>query len=254
MLSAITKHVSRFVSDNATTILTAIGASGVVATAIAAVASHKRAERDIWDAESEFTEKIDLKEKIRLTWHHYIPPVVIGGASIAAIIGSHTISKRRHAALVSLYALSEKALKEYQDKVKEKHGEEAHREIKEEIARDHVMSAPMVNSPVIITGTGKHLIYDHLSSRYFRSTVSNIQAAVNEINRRCMTMNYATKNEFYALLGLDTVMYGDEEGWRVDTPLDVEFTTILTEDEEPCIAIEYHGLPVRDYNKEAGRY
>ncbi len=55
--------------------------------------------------------------KTQFTWQLYLPAVIIGGLTIAYVIGANFNNLRYNAALASVYSLTELALKENQTKV-----------------------------------------------------------------------------------------------------------------------------------------
>lgn len=66
----------------------------------------------------------------------YVPAVPIGAASVTCVIGANLLTSRRQADITSAYALVDESYKQYQNKVKEIYGEEAHQKIMELIATE----------------------------------------------------------------------------------------------------------------------
>lgn len=64
----------------------------------------------------------------RVVWL-YAPSVILGGCSIATIVASHNELKRRASTFASLYSASEKAFKEYRQRVADRFGKEVEQEI-----------------------------------------------------------------------------------------------------------------------------
>lgn len=60
----------------------------------------------------------------------YAPAVILGTASIAAIVGGHHILRKRNVALAAAYATIDKGFKEYRGRVIERFGEELDKELK----------------------------------------------------------------------------------------------------------------------------
>lgn len=251
-IEQMSKVIKRLVVDNSPLILTYISVAGVLSTTVLAVKATPGALQDLINSQ-EFAEKnLTAKETLEITWKHYIPAAVSGAVTIASIIGAHNVHARRNAALVTVYSITETALKEYQAKVKEQLGENKERKVREELTKDYVANAPMVNAEVHITGTGEQLCYDSFTGRYFKSDIETIRKAQNDINARIINEMYASHNDFYRLIGLAGTTYGEEVGWRTDNLMDLEFTSHLAEDGRPCLCIEYHVSPVRGYYKING--
>lgn len=250
MWENLTKNLSSFISKNAPALLTGIGVTGVVTTSVLAVRATSQAVRDLQEAESEQTEPLTNIEKVRLTWRYYIPTALSGIATITCVVGAQSLNSKRQTAILSMYALSEKALTEFKTKTEEIVGEKKTKEIKDEVAKEHMMNVPMVNSEVIVTGLGEHKVFDGLSGRYFKSDIETIRRAINDINAQCYNDMYASVNDFYKLIGLPPTLYGDEQGWNMDNRLEIEFSSHLAPDtNEPCLSMEYHGLPKHGYGK-----
>ena len=118
-------NVQRFIKRNASTILTCLGAVGVVSTAVMAVKATPKAMSLIDDAMEEKGDKLTTWEKIVVAGPTYAPAVITGAATIACIFGSNVISKHQQASLMGAYALLDNSYKEYKKKVDELYGEEA---------------------------------------------------------------------------------------------------------------------------------
>lgn len=248
-IEQIAKGVKRLVVDNSPLILTYVAVAGVASTSILAVKATPKALQDLINAQQHADHDLTPKETVEVAWKHYIPAVTSGAITIAAIIGSHSISSRRNAALITVYSLTETALKEYQAKVKEQIGENKEQKVRDAVAKDHIMNAPMVNSEVLVTGTGEQLCHDSFTGRYFKSDIEAIRRAQNDINARIINEMYASQNDFYRLIGLPGTTYGEEVGWTTDNMMDLEFSSHLADDGRPCLNIEYHATPVRGFYK-----
>lgn len=195
-----------FLKRNGSTILTSLGAVGTVATAITAVKATPKALKTIEQAEEEKGEKLTKTEAIVVAGPAYIPTILMGTATIACIFGANVLNTRKQAALISAYTLLDSSYKEYKDKVKELYGEDADMNVKNELAKDKHDVNTTVNA-------NKRLFYDEYSERYFESTIENVMRAEYELNRMIAIEYGVFLNEFYELLGIDTVDYGDFLGW-----------------------------------------
>ena len=239
----------RSLQKNSPAILTGMATLGVVSTALLTGRStikaisilHDAAEDDILVEEtfSHFTPK----EILQLTWKAYLPPVITGVMTVGCIIGAQSINTRRTAALASLYTLSETALKEYKEKVVEVVGEKKEKAIRDEVASDKVKKNPVSERNIIITGKGDQLIFDAASGRYFRSTIEKVRKAMNDANHTMFQHMNMSLNEWYTLIGLGHIAVGDFTGWTIEDPIDVYFSSTITDDGEPCIVLEHDQPP-----------
>lgn len=255
-VSKIVKSVKKTIAANSPTILTSVSVAGVVSTAVM-VAKATISARDTYNEEFDKYCYIESRKDLYLeilkdTWKFYIPAAAVGAATIACVIGANSINTRRNAALIGVYSLTEAAFKEYKAKVVETIGEKKEQKVRDEVAKEHMLNTPMVNSEVFITGIGEQLCYDSYTGRYFKSDIETLRRAQNDINARIINDMYASHNDFYRLINLPATKYGDEVGWNSDNLMDMEYSSHLAEDGRPCLCIEYHATPVRDYYKFSG--
>lgn len=253
-LSQVVKSVQLATKKHSPEILTGIGIAGMITTTIMAVKATPKALDILTEIKEKHEEDPDKKayskEVIVKVCPVYIPSVVIGGLSIACLIGASSVNFRRNAALATAYSLSESALKEYQEKVIETVGEKKERGIKDSIAKDRIDKDPVDNKEVIITGNGDSLCYETLSGRYFRSDYDRLQRAVNDLNHKMICDNYVSLNDFYDEIGLKWNGIGEQIGWKVDRGL-IELDTsaqLAGEKKEPCLVIDYVTRPTYDFD------
>ena len=266
------RKVAGEVSKNSPVILTGLAVTGVVSTVVLGVRATPKALAIIDDEvysqyeksgimdEVSFPEWLGLDTKtytwrdrnnmlkkgeiIKLTWKCYIPTAAVGLATIACIIGAHNIHLRRNAALASLYSLTESAFKEYQSKVVETIGKNKELKLRDDVVSDTIKRNPVGDSQVIFTGKGETLFYDQMSGRYFKNDIEKIRKVQNKINKDLISEDFMSLNEFYIEIGLSPIKLGEEMGWHLEHGmLEVRFSAQLTENEEPCIALEYELVP-----------
>jgi hypothetical protein len=260
------------VEDNSTTILTVGAVTGVVSTFVLAITATPKAmgliDDAIWNKYEErengsalsfeewlgtdrttYTWKdraniLTKKELLGTTWKTYIPAAAAGLITIGCIIGSNYISSQRNAVLVGLYSLTETAFKEYKSKVVETIGANKEVVIRDEISGDKIRANPHGANEVVFVGNGKTLCYDSLSGRYFRSDIEAIRRSVNELNKQLINEDFITLNEFYDAIGLANTTLGAELGWDMGKGfLELTFSAQLTEDNEPCLVLNYNAVP-----------
>jgi len=256
------KLLSGFLTKNSPHILTGLAVTGVVTTTILGIKATPKAVAMIQD-ELYYEKGVDLynggrgytvSEQIRLlgvravaslVWRCYLPTAAVGTATIGCILFSNSIHTRRNAALAGIYTLTEAAFKEYQEKVVETIGKNKELQIRDNISADRIQTNALSGSTeVIITGKGEVMCYDSMSGRYFKSDADKIRKVVNELNRDLMSEMFISLNEFYAEIGLDRIKLGDDIGWDIERQLiDVRFSTQLTENEEPCLVLNYNVIP-----------
>ena len=255
------RYVKLFVNENSTTILTGIGVVGTITTAyLSGSASFKAArlleeEKMTRDAlfsnggvESE-KNQITYLQKIKYCWRLYIPPVLTAAATVTAIIFANKIASKKIAALAIAGGLSDRALQEYKQKVVDRWGENKARDIHDEIAQDRVDGMPVGGREVILAGSGDVLCFDMLTGRYFTSSVEEIKRAENKVNHELNNFMSASLSEFYSEIGLPPTTYSDNVGWNGNNQVEVQFSTTMSSDNRPCIAIDFANAPIPEYHR-----
>lgn len=236
------KKAEKVVTDHSPLILTTIGVTGTLVTAVLATKATFKAAEIL----AEEDPHMETKEKALLVWKLYVPAAGTAVLTVAAIIFSHHVSVRRAAALASAYAISEKAFEEYREKVLEKMGEKKEQAVRDEITQDRLDRNPVTKAEVIILN-GNILCRDSLSGRYFLSDMETIRKAQNDINEQIINSHYASLGDFYDKLGLPQTGMSEEMGWNLEKYLDIDYTHGLSDDNRPCLVIDYEVSPARSY-------
>ena len=247
-LQKITNSAVSFVKHNSPTILTCIGAAGVVGTAILTGKSVAKASKLLEEAKEEKGEVLTPMETLQVAGPTYIPAVLTGVATIACIFGANTLNKKKQAALLSAYTLLDRSYKDYKEKVDGLYGEGSDRNVRNELAKDKY------DDNDISVDDNKQLFYDEFSERYFESTMEKVLEAEYELNHIIARDCGAFLNEFYELLGIDTVDYGDYMGWSsfalVKTYwycwIEFEHTKVVMDDGLECTIISMKQEPIFD--------
>ena len=149
--------------------------------------------------------------------------------------------------MTAAYSVSDKAFSEYREKVVEKLGQKKEQNVRDEIAQDRVTANPPTQQQILMVGDSEVICYDQFSGRYFNSSMETIKQGQNDTNYQIINEGYASLNDFYDRIGLDHLNVGDEFGWSTDKPLEVKISTVLSTDQRPCISVDYHTTPFKDY-------
>ena len=150
------------------TILTCLGAAGVVGTSILSANAKTKADSILERAENDKGEKLSKLEAFKAVAPTYIPAVVMGAATIACIFGANVLNARQQATLASAYAILDKSYKEYQKKVRDIHGEEADREVKEAIVKENF------DDQVNDSSEEEALFFDFYAAQYFTAKMEDV--------------------------------------------------------------------------------
>lgn len=246
-IKKIRDNVVNTISDKSPEILIGFGLAGMLTSTVLAVKATPKALDILAEQEDRELSKVD---KVKLTWKCYAPAAIGYCASAACIIGANSVNTKRNAVLAGAYKISESALLEYRDKVKEVIGEEREKEIHAKIAEDRRCKEPENQGNVILTGKGDVLCYDMYSGRYFKSEMDEINAILNELNYKLMQDNLLALNDFYDALGLQPIVTGYDHGWNVDDGLiKIYFTSTLADNGVPCLALHFDNLPRYGYDR-----
>ncbi len=229
-------RAEKLVRRNSPAILTGFGVSGTLVTAYLAGVASYRAANDLMAQDKE----LDKKETVRLVWKHYIPAGISGAVTIGCIIGATGSANRRTAAAASAYTVTERAFSEYREKVVEQLGDNKEQKLRDELAQSHVSDNPPKNSEILVTGNGSVLCCELYTKRYFESDMETLRRAQNDINAKILQELYVPLSDFYYLVGLPTTTNASEIGWNSDKLMELEFSTVLTEDGRPCLSFEYN--------------
>lgn len=257
-----------FLNKRSPEIFLSLGIAGAVTTTIFAIKATIKAVKVVEEIKEEkrvsSEEEVELTkaEIVKSTWTLYLPTAFTGAISIACLINANSINRRRNAALAAAFSLSKTALEEYQGKVVEKIGKKKEKDIKDSIAKDkldahpatnnilHTKDESVSNNVVYTTNNKNTLCYDCLIDRLFYSDMETIRSAVNELNKNLIEDMYVSLNDFYYLLGLKEVKLGEELGWNIDDGIvKIDYSSILTEDGKPCLAINYRIAPRYEFGR-----
>ena len=172
-----------------------------------------------------------------------------GLTTLACIFGANALNKRQQASLISAYALLDNSYKEFKAKTEELYGEDAIKQVRNEIAKDKYDDID------IVVEDDRQLFYDDFSGRYFESTMADVVHAEYMLNRDLAIGTYVCLNEFYDRLGIPPVDGGDELGWNGCELSDMQWYSwiefhhekVIMDDGLECCIIEMRSDPTADY-------
>jgi hypothetical protein len=76
--------------------------------------------------------------------------------------------------------------------------------------------------------------------RYFMCDMEQLRKAQNDINAQIVNDLYVTLDEFYDKISIMPTAHSSELGWDSDRLMELEFSTVLSEDGRPCLAFDYN--------------
>ena len=129
---SVVNDLGTSVKKNSYGILLVTGVIGFVGGGVLAVMATPKALTLIEaKKEEEGVDDLSAVDTVKTVWKCYIPAVATFVLSAGCIVLASNINHRRNAALMTAYAISEGALKEYHDKVVEVVGDKKEKEIKD---------------------------------------------------------------------------------------------------------------------------
>lgn len=260
-ITDVLKQGEQFVKDNSSTLLTAVGVTGTVATAVLTGRASIKAHTLIYDEQirmqlsipeprvvpDEELPQIPMKDKVVMTWPLFVVPVTTGALTVTSIVMANRINSKKIATLAALYGLSEQRLKEYRDKVAEKVTGPKATDIRDSVAQDQVSKTS--GSEVIITGDGKVLCFDPVTGRFFESTHEDLKRAENRVNEIILNHEKASLSDFCEQIGLKKTTMTDEIGWNLHTTglCDLYITSTIADNDRPCLVVDFENPPTHEY-------
>jgi len=258
------KSTKSIIKKHSPEILTGFGLASMIGSTILAIKAtpkainllniaqrdkEKKMLKDNKIEEKDYPITLTLKETIYTVWKEYIPAISLCSSGIVMIILGAHINNKRSAALATAYAVSERTLRTYKDKVIEVIGENKEKKIRDQIAQDNINNDLPKKETIIITQKGNTLIKDEYSGRYFRSDLDTIRKMVNELNRKMLCENYISLNEFYNSIGLEPIKDGYRLGWNIDKGyIDINYGSCLVDETEPCVCLEFNRMPEPNFD------
>lgn len=254
------KNFEEFTKRNQAGLLTGTALVGLAATSYmaykAGLKAHdilKKRKEAIQSAEESKDTKIAANKEATVEMAKaVVPAVILGVATAGCIVGSHASSARKIALLSAAYSMSESAVKDLNGKMTEVLGEKKTRSIKDAIVKDKLdRGEKPKESNIVITGSGDVLCKDIYSGRYFRSNAQAIGQVINELSGRCQSEMSIALNDLYEELNIPPIPMGNDFGWDVDDlvayQLPISIVAQLTEDNQPCLCLDYDARLRRDY-------
>lgn len=178
----------------------------------------------------------------------YGPSILVAGASIAAILCSNNILRKRCAAIAAAYTATDAAFKKYRQRVVDKYGEEEDRKLyfgeeTQEIEETDEKGKPKKSKKLVSTDPYKKYIRRGNpcweDDEQFMETFFQLQQ--NFLNDLLKAKGFVTLNEVYRELGIRETNDGMVVGWIYDPKfpngdnyieLRVHKTNVMNEDNE----------------------
>lgn len=232
-------------------ILIGLGIVGTIASTVMACKASTKASEILANSKKEleqvhavgndpnftgYTEK-DYKKDLTLVYAKtgvrfvklYAPAVLLGTASIAAILSGHGILRKRFVELSAAYAAVDAGFKEYRGRVVERFGKELDRELKyniknhevEEVVVDEDGNETVVKSVIQTAEPSEYAkFFDETCMYWDRNADYNLtflRMKQAEANDQLRLRGHIFLNEVYDMLGIQRTKAGNIVGWIYDT-------------------------------------
>lgn len=218
-------------SKHAPALLIGVGVVSIVSTAILAVVATPKAIEvleDGKDAIDQATEDLESdperlkkelweirKEMCKRFAKIYWKTAANAAIGATAVIFAYRTQKKRTLAVGAAYALAVRELNDWKETARElkilnKNNEQKIRDslVKRKVERAE-QNIKSNKQQVIFTGGGEDLFIDDWSGQVFKSSVTDVEKAVNEWNNKMLLEDEVTLNDLYFSLGIPEVPAGD---------------------------------------------
>lgn len=193
----------------------------------------------------EYTEE-DAKKDLTLVYFQtavkfaklYGPAILLGALSVASVLTSHNIMRKRNLALAAAYATVDKGFKEYRDRVIDRFGKEVDKQLKYNIKAEKIDEKTIdpetgeekIEEKTVETGEiPEHSCYarffDEYSDYWQRNAEYNLmflRAQERYANDKLKARGHLFLNEVYDALGIPRTQAGQIVGWIYDPKSNTE--------------------------------
>ena len=159
----------------------------------------------------------------------YGPSVALGAASIACMIGSNRILKKRNIALAAAFTAVDTSFKEYRGRLIDRFGKDLDRELRfgikakeveERVVDENGKESTVTKTVNVVDPNTAHSLYSVVFCEGNTGWTKNAELnkafliqQQNWANDKLRLRGYLTLNEVYEMVGAPTTAYGQIAGW-----------------------------------------
>ncbi len=200
------------------TILTGLAMFGVAATGYLTHRADKKligdvCERIVTTEETEKPVKDIVTESAKANWKVYIPPVVVGLATIGCTLGANQWHLSKEGALAAAAIMYKTNGEELEKRLKEKFGDEEVKKVKQEIAE---AKEDKDRPPWEAKRPDKMKIWEPYSKQWFWASQQELLWAEIMINKMICQQWKVTLNDLLSIYGCKPTKEGENLGWSYD--------------------------------------
>lgn len=199
------KGTQIFLKKHSPTILTVLGSTGVIITAVLAVKGTPKAMKLLEEAKNDKGDELTRIEAFKVAWTPYIPAAISALTTILCVAGANYLNVKKQQSMASAYILLQNTFDEYRRQVKEKFGADADYDIKKQM-----IEAQQYN---IETLDDECLFFEFNSLRFFEANVHKVMQAECKALEQFKKYGHLSLNDYYSYLGISPAPYGEVIGW-----------------------------------------
>lgn len=203
----------QFVGDKSPELCLISATVNTILTGYLTYKAYKKTREKIQEMEKESTTPVDTKEKVKVCYKYWIPPMAACFTSLASSFIGYRIQTKRNASLVAAYTLLEASNQATKDKMNELLGIQKADEITDAVAKERIAKA-MDSNLIEETGLGTMIWYDAYTGHVIRTSRNALEAARNMLNDALLRYDTQTISDFYSYLNLDSEWgFATSHGW-----------------------------------------
>lgn len=202
-----------FISKNSPTILSIIGATGVIITSGLTMKATIKAN-NLYNSRED-KELLTKKDIVKLYWKEYIPSILSAGTTIGCIFGANYINQKTKATLASAYCLLQNSYIEYKNAANELY-ENADGKIQAKICEKKY------DENAIIYDENVTLFYDTLSGTFIESTMDEMLRYESKFLELLYSSGKVSVNQWERIIGNNPLIIGDELVWYSNDYHDIQ--------------------------------
>ena len=199
------KNLKGFISKNSPTILSIIGATGVIITSGLTIKATIKANNLYNSLDNK--EELTKKDIVKLCWKEYIPAGLSAGATIASIIGANYINQQVKASLLSAYCILQNSYMDYKRVTNELY-DDADNKIRQKIC-EHKYD----KFNIIKTDDNSQLFFDSESGTFFESTMEEMLKKESIFLETLAKCGKVSLNTWERIIGNSPLPMGNDIGW-----------------------------------------
>lgn len=209
---------------------------------------HRKVEvvTDVNDPEKRTETDVTTKTDILLAYAEtYWPVLLLFGIGTFFCIGSHKDMLNKLSNALTIYSITNKAKKDYEEAAKSVLSPKKEEEIRHAVAANDISANPVESAVIIETGHGHSLFRDAASGRYFyanKEWVDSCKTAFNDtLNDMATTGDGCLDlNDWYDMLGLPIIDLGRLWTFSQATGLmRIDYNWVPVDDDRNCTVIYY---------------